>query len=279
MKIMATMVPEREYGENFPVALRILPRDIREHLHTLYLIARMIDDIGDELTGDRTARLLDVRRELSTVWAGTPPTATMRRLADTVEACDLPEQPFQELVEANLQDQQTHRYPTFEDLLAYCRLSAVPIGRLVLGVFGQTSTELEELSDDVCVALQLLEHWQDVGEDCRNGRIYLPQEDMEAFGVTRTELLATTAAPALRELMLFEIGRAEEMLDHGRPIVGRLQGWAQVAVAGYLAGGYATVSALQRSRGDVLARSTEPRRSDIAINLARLLLRPRTEPA
>lgn len=276
---MATMVPEREYGENFPVALRILPRDIREHLHTIYLIARMIDDIGDELTGDRTARLLEIRRDLSTVWAGTPRTAPMLRLADTVEACNLPEQPFQELVEANLQDQQTSRYPTFEDLLAYCRLSAVPVGRLVLGVFGQTSAELEQWSDDVCVALQLLEHWQDVGEDCRNGRIYLPEEDMAAYGVTRPDLLAAQAAPQLRELMLFEIGRAEELLDRGRPIVGRLQGWAQVAVAGYLAGGYATVSALQRSRGDVLSRSTEPRRRDIAINLARLLLRPKSESA
>lgn len=279
MMIMTTTVPEREYGENFPVALWILPRDIREHLHTLYQIARMIDDTGDQLAGDRTEQLMEIRRELSTVWNGEPRTAPMLRLAATVGACHLTEQPFQELVEANLQDQQTSRYPTFEDLLAYCRLSAVPVGRMVLRVFGQTSVELEQLSDDVCVALQLLEHWQDVGEDCRNGRVYLPQEDMAAFEVTRTDLLATSARPRLRELMLFEIDRAEELLNRGRPILGRLQGWGQVAVAGYLAGGYATVAALQRSRGDVLSQSTEPRRSDIAINLARLLLRPRTESA
>lgn len=279
MVAMASAVPEREYGENFPVALRVLPRDIREHLHTVYAVARTIDDTGDIGRGDRTARLLRIRAALAAVWAGTPEGALFERLAATVQACGMSEQPFQDLVEANLVDQQVSRYRTFEDLLSYCRLSAVPIGRMVLDIFGESSSATEALSDDVCIALQLLEHWQDVAEDCHDGRIYLPEEDLQAFGVDRRDLVAPAAGVALQALMIFEIGRAAALLDRGRPLVSLLQGWGQVAVAGYLAGGYATVAALQRSGGDVLSRNTEPRRRDIAVNLAGLLLRPRTDPS
>ncbi len=276
---MVTALPEREYGENFPVALRVLPRDIRQHLHTIYAVARTIDDIGDELAGDRTTRLLQIRRQLAAVWSGVPEGELFRRLADTVQACRMPEQPFQDLVEANLVDQKVTRYRTFDELVDYCRLSAVPVGRMVLDVFGQSSPSANDLSDDICIALQLLEHWQDVAEDCHDGRTYLPEEDMNAYGVRREDLIAPVAGAALQALMMFEIDRAAALLNRGRPLVGVLQGWAQVAVAGYLAGGYATLTALRRSGGDVLSRNTEPRRRDIAVNLAGLLLRPRTEPA
>lgn len=274
---MLAYVPEREEAENFPVALRVLPRQFRQHLQAVYAVARMIDDIGDEAEGDRTALLMAFRSELASVWTGAPEHPVLVRLVPTVRACGLDQRPFQDLVDANLVDQERDHYDTFEDLLDYCRLSAVPIGRLVLAIFGQSDDVTCRLSDDICIALQLLEHWQDVGEDYRRGRTYVPQRDLREFGVRDPDLEAPAAAEPLRNLIRFETERARALLDRGRPLLGRLQGWAQVAVAGYLAGGYATVAAIRRSGYDVLGRNTQPRRRDVAADLARLLLRSQPE--
>jgi squalene synthase HpnC len=262
----------RENAENFPVALRLLPRNLRVALHALYATARVIDDIGDRAEGDRTAQLLDVRTDLARIWnGGEPNRPVLRRLVATVRQYDLPEGPFQDLVEANLKDQIVTRYPDFDALVGYCRLSANPIGRLVLAIFGQTTPGVVGYSDQVCTALQLLEHWQDVGEDYRAGRIYLPADDMAAHGVTEDDLSRGTATPALRELMRFEIDRAEAMLTEGAALVPCLRGWARVAVAGFVAGGQATVRALRATDGDVLGRQATPRRTHTAVAAIRLL--------
>src|SRR5205823_12115026 len=120
---------------------------------------------------------------LHRVFDGAPHHPLLQRLALTVNACALPRQPFLRLIEANRRDQLTKTYATFDELLGYCDLSANPVGELVLHVFRAATPERIELSDRVCTALQLVEHWQDVAEDCRRGRIYLPAEDLERFGV------------------------------------------------------------------------------------------------
>ncbi|HEX6401804.1 MAG TPA: squalene/phytoene synthase family protein, partial [Pseudonocardiaceae bacterium] len=192
----------------------------------------------------------------------------LRQLVPTVVARGLDREPFDRLVRANLVDQRVHRYARYAQLREYCMLSADPVGRIVLGVFGVADrTELTELSDRVCTALQLIEHWQDVAEDRRAGRVYLPQEDLAAFGVTEAELDARVASPALRRLMAFEIDRAAELLDSGAPLLGLLHGWARLAVAGYVAGGRAAVDALRRSGGDVLGGPPRPRRRDVLRHL------------
>src|SRR6185437_9115851 len=137
----------------------------------------------------------------------------VRALAPGVVACGIPAQPFYDLIAANRQDQVVSRYPEFGDLEDYCRLSANPVGRIVLHVFGAATPEREALSDRVCTALQLAEHWQDVAEDLRAGRIYLPQEDMERFGCTEDDLAAPRATPEARALMAFEERRARGLLD------------------------------------------------------------------
>lgn len=268
----------RESGENFPVALRVLPKAAREDLHAIYAVARTIDDLGDATPGDRVAALNDFRADLHSIWRdGTPRSRVLQALAPTVRAHGLDAEPFDRLIEANLIDQRVSRYETFEELIAYCRLSADPVGRLVLDVFDQYSSEAAELSDQVCRALQLLEHWQDVAEDRRAGRIYLPQEDLAAYGVRETDLDGPRATGALRELMAFEIGRAATLLESGVPLVGRLTGWARIAVAGYVAGGRAAAQGLRRTGGDVLGHTPKARRRDVAFSAAALLLRAPTE--
>jgi squalene synthase HpnC len=252
--------------------MRVLPRDLRTHLRAVYDVVRLIDDLGDEATGDRTAQLEELSAELRALWRGEPVrTPALVRLVPTVRARALPEEPFQRLVQANLQDQRVVRYADREALLGYCDLSAAPVGRLVLALFGRTAQDLVPLSDRVCNALQLLEHLQDVGEDRRAGRIYLPQDAMAAFGVREPDLDAPRAGAALRALVLSETDAAAALLRSGAPLVGRLSGWARLAVAGYVAGGRATLDALRRAGGDVLAGPPRPRRRDLVRHLATTL--------
>jgi squalene synthase HpnC len=264
----------KERAENFPVALRVLPRAVRADLRAVYDVVRLVDDTGDEAAGDRTARLRALSAELADLWAGREVgTPELVRLAPAVRARELPEEPFQRLVAANLQDQRVTRYADHDELLAYCALSAAPIGRLVLALFGVPADEaLTDASDRVCAGLQLLEHWQDVGEDRRAGRVYLPQDALAAAGVAEADLDAPVAGPALRRLVLAETGRAAELLAAGPGLVRRLRGWPRLAVAGYLAGGRATVDALRRAGGEVLGTPVRPRRRDVLRHLGVVLL-------
>ena len=177
----------------------------------------------------------------------------MRALRPAVTECGIPVQPFLDLIQANRQDQVVARYPTFDDLVGYCRLSANPVGRIVLYVFGSFSETRAELSDSVCTALQLAEHWQDVAEDLRAGRIYLPAEDMDRFGCTEEDLAGASTPAQVRELLAFEVARARAMLDVGAPLIGMLRGAARAAVAGYVAGGRAALAAIAAADYDVLA--------------------------
>ena len=179
-------------AENFPVAIRILPARYRRHLMALYGFARLTDDIGDEVTPEARLRLLDeLEADVARIFDGSGPRlAVLRELAVTVTECGVPAQPLLDLIQANRQDQIVTRYETFEDLVGYCRLSANPVGLVVLYIFAAASPARERLSDSICTALQLVEHWQDVAEDLRQDRIYLPRQDMEQFGVTEQDLAA-----------------------------------------------------------------------------------------
>lgn len=266
---MARQLRAKARRENFPVALRLLPARYRGHLLALYSYARMVDDIGDspDLPPEEKLRQLDaVSREVDRWYRG-----GSGQLAATIRACDLPREPFERLIEANRQDQTVRRYRTFEDLLGYCRLSANPVGHLVLGVFGARTPERITLSDNVCSALQVLEHCQDVAEDARGGRIYLPADDLARFGVAEDDLLAPRASRAVRALVAFETQRAVSLLDAGTPLVRTLSGPARLAIAGYVAGGRATAVALAGAGFDVLSGTPRPARSRTLAEMAALL--------
>ncbi len=291
-------------GENFPVALRLLPGRYRRRLEAVYGFARAVDDMGDEAPPGERARLLDaLEADLGRLYlfqdpalredpalrqgpalregpaldgpardpvtqAG-PQIGVVRALATVAGDCAIPQQAFADLIRANRQDQVVSRYPAFSDLIDYCRLSANPVGRIVLHVFGAASPERMILSDRICTALQLAEHWQDVAEDFRAGRIYLPAEDMERFGCAESDLAASSAGPQLRALMAFEVERAGQLLDEGAPLVGNLHGSARVAVAGYVAGGRAALAAITAAGHDVLRATHKPRRGRLAREMLR----------
>ncbi|HEY2306461.1 MAG TPA: squalene synthase HpnC [Streptosporangiaceae bacterium] len=262
--------------ENFPVALRLLPGRYRQHLTAVYGFARSADDMGDEAPpGERLALLDELEADLGRLYepgGEGPRLPVIQALAPSVAQCAIPAQPFLDLIQANRQDQVVTRYQTFDELLAYCRLSANPVGRIVLCVFGVATPTRERLSDLVCTALQLAEHWQDVAEDLGAGRVYLPGEDLAGHGVSEADLAAPSASPQVRALITVEVRRAAGLLDEGARIVGTLHGFARAAVAGYVAGGRAALAAITASGYDVLAATPRPRKHRVAAELLRAYL-------
>jgi squalene synthase HpnC len=194
-------VQARAHTENFPVASLVLGSRVRSHLVAIYGFARLADEIGDSFQGDRIVALGWLEDELERCAEGRATHPLLQRLSETVRSCGLPLEPFRRLIEANRRDQVTKRYETFEDLMAYCDLSAAPVGRLVLGVFGADTAERIELSDQVCAGLQVTEHIKDVAEDASVGRIYLPLQDLRRFGCAESQLLARSASDPLRRVV------------------------------------------------------------------------------
>jgi squalene synthase HpnC len=266
--------------ENFPVALALLPQGYRRDLKAVYAFARLVDDLGDaprppgQPPEQVIAELDAVREDLDRLFAGVRPrNPVLRPLSRTIRRRGLPRAPFEALIEANRLDQTVIAYRDRAQLLRYCRLSANPVGRLVLGIFEVPVTpERRAASDAVCTALQIIEHLQDVAEDAARGRIYLPEEDRRQYGVLPADLLAPVASPELRRLVLAEAEWAEDLLVRGSVLVGLTRGWPRLAVAGYVAGGEAALRDLRRRRGDPMSRQASRRRHEIAYRAMRILM-------
>jgi squalene synthase HpnC len=282
-------VAAKASAENFPVALRVLPRRWRTHLSALYGFARLVDDIGDEplpglppdtpaatVTATRLQLLDELQRDVARIYDGqAPELEAIKALGQTVRDCAVPAQPLYDLIQANRQDQLVTRYETYQELADYCQLSANPVGQGVLYIMGAATPERIAASDSICTALQVIEHSQDVAEDLANDRIYLPRQDMSRFGVSEADLAQPTASQRVRDLVRFEADRATELLDVGAPLVGTLHGAARLAVAGYLAGGRATLKALAAGQYDVLRRTPRPGKADTLALMASSYVRGR----
>src|SRR6187551_1978070 len=232
----ASSVAARARTENFPVASLLFPRTLRPHLRAIYGFARLVDILGDEVEGDRLAALRELEREVDACYAGEPTWPVMRVLQPTIREFSLPREPFLRLIEANRMDQRIAEYETWNDLRGYCRHSADPVGRLVLGLLRlDREPDLLAASDDVCTGLQLVNFLQDVPRDLELGRVYLPAEDRRRFGVA----LLDRPNPRLRALLEFEAGRARGLLVSGDELGRRLGGRVGRAVALFGRGGLA----------------------------------------
>jgi squalene synthase HpnC len=274
--ILTSAVMEQARSENFPVASRVLPRKVRSHLLAVYGFARLVDDIGDEAEGDRLSQLDWAEGELDRAALGEASHPVFVALVPTIARFNLSLEPFRALIEANRQDQVVTRYATFDDLQAYCMLSAAPVGRLVLALFERATPERVARSDRVCIGLQLVEHLQDVGEDAANGRIYLPAQDLELYGCPPDDLLDPAHRLALRDTVAHEVRRARALLAEGPPLARTLPGRARLAVAAFGAGGSAALDAIERARFDVVASRCRPRPTRFARRWIQALLSGRT---
>ncbi|HYG98985.1 MAG TPA: squalene synthase HpnC [Terriglobales bacterium] len=278
----------RSHYENFSVATWFLPERLRPHFHSVYAYCRISDDLGDEV-GDaqQSLALLDLwESELNATYASVgrdpdihefPPDTNVDiekgtdwfcsdvptgpagprhpvfvALSRTICACDIPKQPFVDLLRAFRQDQTVKRYDTFDQLREYCRYSADPVGRLVLYICGYREDYRQELSDNTCTALQLANFWQDVSVDYGKGRIYLPRESMSRFGVTEDQIGARRFTSEFRELMRFEVNRAREWFERGLPLAKEVDRELAVDIELFSRGGLEILNAIEHQDFDVL---------------------------
>lgn len=256
----------RTHYENFQVASCLLPRRLRQHFYNLYAYCRCADDLADEspdanatsvaeLPAVRRLRWLDAwEEELDACFAGRASHPVFVALTETIREYQMPREPFADLLLAFRQDQHHRRYATFDDLLGYCRYSANPVGRLVLYLGRCHNSENAALSDSICTGLQLANCWQDVAQDYRRGRIYLPVEDCERFGYQETMLERHERNAPFCELLAFQVSRAEEYLAAGWPLVDRVPRILRLDVSLFIRGGCAILQAIRRANYDVWTR-------------------------
>jgi phytoene synthase len=256
----------RASGENFPVTMRGIPGSLRRDLLALYDYARLVDQIGDDASGDRMAMLDELSLDVMRIPDAEPKNPIVVRLASVVRRHALSLEALERLIEANRRDQSLRFVSSWDALLDTCTRSANPVGELVLGILGQANAQTIPPSDAICSALQVVEHCQDVHEDFLAGRIYLPSEDMERFGCQRQDFMNAPATPALRWTLRLQVERARELLSEADSLLPRLRGLGLPLVAGYAAGGLATCDALERHDFDVLSFDIRPRRRDLFLH-------------
>lgn len=255
----------RSHYENFPVASRLLPRALRTPVSVIYAFARSADDFADEgelAPAERLARLDGYWRQLDAIAAGqTPGDPIFIALADVVQRHALPLQLLYDLLTAFRQDVVKSRYANFDEVLAYCRYSANPVGRIVLHLAGDAGADNLRDSDKICTALQLINFWQDLEQDyLESNRIYLPQDELAAYGVAEEQLGRRGNSPALRALMDKQIERSRSLMLDGAPLGTRLRGRLGIEIRATIHGGLCVLDALARRRDDVFARPRLRRR-------------------
>ena len=262
-----------DHYENFPVASILLPRRLVPAVEAIYAFARSADDIADEgdaAPAERLTALNAYDAALDAIERGEPQSDPMfRRLAAALQRHALPLQPLRDLLSAFRQDVVTTRYPDYTALLDYCRRSANPVGRLMLGLYGTVDEASLRESDAVCSALQLINFWQDVGIDIAKGRIYLPQEDLIRHKVSEDEIVEGHTGPAWRALMRFEVERARALMLEGAPLATRLPGRIGWELRLVVQGGLRILEGIERAGYDVFRRRPRLRRLDWAILLWR----------
>ena len=263
----------RTHYENFPVATALLPGRLRPHFYSVYAYCRWADDLGDE-TNDpvRSLRLLDRwEEEMDACYEGCPRHPVFVALRETIEQCQVPREPFRDLITAFRLDQTKTRYETFAKLLEYCRYSANPVGRLVLYVCGYGEPELQRLSDAICTGLQLANFWQDVRRDYQMGRIYIPRDDMARHGYTEEDLAAFRYDERFRSLLGELVGRTRGLFERGLPLVSRVDRRLAMDIELFRRGGLKVLRLIERQNYDVLSRRPELDKTRMALLLGEVV--------
>lgn len=250
----------RSHYENFPVGSALVPKRLRRHFYSIYAFARVADDFADEGYGqgftehDRLEALEEWRRMLNESLTGRARHPVFVALAETISEFGLPSTLFEDLLSAFAQDVTVHRYVSFGQLVEYCRRSANPIGRLVLLLFGYRDEQRHHWSDQICTALQLTNHWQDVAIDLDKDRVYLPQDDLCQFGVSVDDLIARASTEGFKRLMKFEIERARAMFMRGKPLCVSVGGRLGLELRSVWLGGMRILDRVEQNGFDVFAR-------------------------
>jgi squalene synthase HpnC len=233
--------------ENFNVVSWLLPRRLHQNFFNLYAYCRWADDLGDEISDPEKALALlnEWDLELRDCYAGETSHPVFIALRETIVALDIPMEPFSDLLIAFRHDQTARRYETWDDVFAYCRYSANPVGRLVLYLCGYRDAERQRLSDATCTALQLANFWQDVTRDLEKGRIYIPLESLAAHGLTEDDIVQRRFDARYVSLMKELVARTRQLFAEGMPLARSVDSAMRVDIEMFSRGGLAVLDAIE----------------------------------
>ena len=240
--------------ENFHVVSFLLPKRLHQDFYNVYAFCRWADDLGDEIgnTSESLRLLAWWREELDKMYSGDGSHPVFVALQQTVARYELPQSLFNDLIKAFEQDQAVTRYPTFEKLFEYCRYSANPVGRLVLGLCGYRDPERQALSDATCTALQLANFWQDVIVDLAKDRVYLPLDLLERHGYSVEALFERRFDSRFRAAMQEAVEVARELFLKGWPLARMVDRRLAVDLDLFSRGGLKVLEKIERQDYNVL---------------------------
>jgi squalene synthase HpnC/squalene synthase HpnD len=267
--------------ENFAVVSWLLPKLLHQHFYNVYAYCRWADDLGDEIPD--TARALELldwwERELRLCYDGRPGHPVFVALRETIQAKEIPEQPFADLLKAFRQDQVVKRYQTWDEMIDYCVYSANPVGRLVLYLCGYRDQHRQELSDAVCTALQLANFWQDVSRDLEKGRIYIPFDVAAVHGVSESDIMMRRFHEGYIHLMQDLLCRTRKLFAAGAPLPKLVDGRLRLDLDMFSRGGLAILDAIEACGYDTLHHRPIVSKAKQLRLLGQALIAKLTEPA
>ncbi|NOT61310.1 MAG: squalene synthase HpnC [Acidobacteria bacterium] len=264
----------RAHYENFPVGSLLIPKAKRQHVYSIYAFARTADDFADEGNDEPATRLRQLdewQAQLDECYESRATHPIFIALAHTVKELQLEKSLLSDLLSAFKQDVTKRRYANFSEVLDYCTRSANPVGRLILRLFDYRQPQLDELSDAICTALQLTNFWQDLAVDILKDRVYLPENEMAAAGLTAHDLRARAASPALRQLLKFQVARTRELLMRGKALSDLMSGRLAVELRLTWHGGMRILELIEQQQFDTLAQRPKLNTADKFRLLSRAL--------
>jgi hydroxysqualene synthase len=222
--VTETIPPHRtEHSENFPVASRLIAARHRAVIISFYRFVRAADDIADHSSLTQEAKLAGLDKMAATLNGQNNDVPTGLALREALAARHLTLRHALDLLAAFRLDVTKNRYADWNDLMSYCTLSAMPVGRFVLDVHGE-GAELWPASDAICASLQVINHLQDCGEDYAGlDRVYLPEETLRRHDATIADLGAKNASRGLHAAIVELARGSEDLLDEGASLAGRVK--------------------------------------------------------
>jgi len=247
----------REHYENFPVISFFIKKELRKHIAIIYWFARTADDLADEGNlpdEQKIIRLNDFELRLTSLLKGNFDTDYEAALYNTITSYNLSSQVFYHLIAAFRQDLVKKRYYSFEELLDYCKLSANPIGRLILELHGIRDEKAYYYSDRICTALQLINFYQDVKTDYDRGRIYFSKDEMDKFCVTDNMFELCENNVNLQTLVNFNVDRAADIINEGKKLLKYLPVRLKSEIRWTILGGNEILNKIRRNKFNIFIR-------------------------
>jgi len=250
----------KNHYENFPVASFLIPKALREEIAIIYWFARTADDLadeGDDNNAERLEKLNLFEKEFQLSLENKSNNQLFKQLSKTIKNNNLSSTYFLNLLSAFKQDVIKKRYENFDEILDYCKLSANPVGRILLELFKQNEEEAKICSDKICTALQLTNFYQDTLIDYNKGRIYYPVDEMKLFNVTELMLELKENNPNIKALVKHNIDRTQFLFDEGKNLLQYLSGRFLYEIKWTIAGGEKILSKIRKNNYDVFSKRSK----------------------